>query len=335
MKINVNAFIAVILCAALLSGLWVLSNSRDELETNIWSPHAIYEQVGGSSYVSPELPTYSSRSSSDDVVVKMSPSRTMSRRVSSVPYGLIPSSPYGLIPSSPNGLAASSPHGLITYASSNATYHSFGGGGDMSGGMSGGSFRANPEAMPAAAALSVPSMPNYAMASRSAYVVPQQQADLAAVSAISEAASAYNMPMRSSITSIGGQLYQIGSSGLSIGMSGAGYSIGGRRYAHSIGGSLDTWLQGIVGDTEKGWMDINDGSGINYFDREILEELYLTAIENGELPSGVTWEQFLSWFGTQGGKYAFPMPDGVWFMLVMALAYALLIIYRTKQKKIV
>ena len=110
MKINVNAFIAVILCAALLSGLWVLSNSRDELETNIWSPRAIYEQVGGSSYVSPELPTYSSRSSSDDVVVKMSPSRTMSRRVSSVPYGLIPSSPYGLYP---HPLMALLPHRLM------------------------------------------------------------------------------------------------------------------------------------------------------------------------------------------------------------------------------
>ena len=327
MKINVNAFIAVILCAALLSGLWVLSNSRDELETNIWSPHAIYEQVGGSSYVSPELPSYSSRSSSDDVVVKMSPSRTMSRRVSSVPYGLIPSSPYGLMTSSPNGLAASSPHGLITYASSNATYHSFGGGGDMSGGMSGGSFRANPEAMPAAAALSVPSMPNYAMASRSAYVAPQQQADLAAVSAISEAASAYSMPMRSSITSIGGQLYQIGSSGLTYSTSGSRHSINGRLNAPpTMGGggfSWDNWLQTL--DTEQGLLyTIGDQ---RYYDMDLLKQAFEAAIASGNMP-GVTWEEFLAYINGGQTKHVLVPLGEPWILLLFA---ALLVVIQRRR----
>lgn len=325
MKINVNAFIAVILCAALLSGLWVLSNSRDELETNIWSPRAIYEHVGGSSYVSPELPTYSSRSSSDDVVVKMSPSRTMSRRVSSVPYGLIPSSSYGLITSSPNGLAASSPYGLITYASSNATYHSFGGGGDMSGGMSGGSFRANPEAMPAAAALSVPSMPNYAMASRSAYVAPQQQADLAAVSAISEAASAYSMPMRSSITSIGGQLYQVGSSGLTYSTSGSRHSINGRLNAPPIVGNnpweeWDNWLNGLTGDVL-----IEEKDGVRYYSERLLYELYLSQLDN--LPN-LTWDEFLDYIkGGQTGHVLVPLGEP-WILLLFA---ALLVVIQRRR----
>lgn len=328
MKINVNAFIAVILCAALLSGLWVLSNSRDELETNIWSPRAIYEHVGGSSYVSPELPTYSSRSSSDDVVVKMSPSRTMSRRVSSVPYGLIASSPYGLIPSSSYGLAASSPHGLITYASSNATYHSFGGGGDMSGGMSGGSFRANPEAMPAAAALSVPSMPNYAMASRSAYVAPQQQADLAAVSAISEAASAYDMPMRSSITSIGGQLYQVGSSGLTYSTSGSRHSINGRLNAPPTmgggGASWDNWLQTL--GTEQGLLyTIGDQ---RYYDMDLLKQAFEAAIASGNMP-GVTWDEFLAQYFYADGQNTHFQPLGEpWILLLLA---ALLVVIQRRR----
>lgn len=327
MKINVNAFIAVILCAALLSGLWVLSNSRDELETNIWSPRAIYEHVGGSSYVSPELPTYSSRSSSDDVVVKMSPSRTMSRRVSSVPYGLIPSSSYGLITSSPNGLAASSPHGLITYASSNATYHSFGGGGDMSGGMSGGSFRANPEAMLSAAALSVPSMPNYAMVARgqNAEVL---QGEMAAVSAISSMASAYNMPMRSSITSIGGQLYQVGASGLTYSTSGSRHSINGRLNAPpTMGGdvvSWDKWLQTL--GTEQGWLyTIGDQ---RYYDMDLLKQAFEAAIASGNMP-GVTWEEFLAQYFNADGQNKHFVPLGEpWILLLFA---ALLVVIQRRR----
>lgn len=339
MKINVNAFIAVILCAALLSGLWVLSNSRDELETNIWSPRAIYEQVGGSSYVSPELPSYSSRSSSDDVVVKMSPSRTMSRRVSSVPYGLIPSSPYGLMTSSPNGLAASSPHGLITYASSNATYHSFGGGGDMSGGMSGGSFRANPEAMPAATALSVPSMPNYAMASRSAYVAPQQQADLAAVSAISEAASAYSMPMRSSITSIGGQLYRIGASDLTFGYGQRSFGINSQK---RIGGMADNyigWLsrpemwEEALGSEFSGYS--NGAEGLTM---EQIRELYVACTGDVNFDNEESWNAFWTWLNMQQADKDFqwrllPLGDAIPFILLLCLLYAGVVRYRARKQE--
>lgn len=325
MKINVNAFIAVILCAALLSGLWVLSNSRDELETNIWSPHAIYEQVGGSSYVSPELPTYSSRSSSDDVEVKMSPSRTMSRRVSSVPYGLIPSSSYGLITSSPNGLAASSPHGLITYASSNATYHSFGGGGDMSGGMSGGSFRANPEAMPSAASLSMPSMPNYAMVARgqNAEVL---QGEMAAVSAISSMASAYNMPMRSSFLSQSVSLYQIGASEVA---SGARSSITGRHNAPVTGGGYDAWL-GSLGVGE-GYL-YSDAEGNRYYDMTLLEATFNELKASGNFPDWLTWEYFLTHYFDVEGQDKHRVPLGEPWILLLFVAL-LVVIQRRRLAK--
>lgn len=338
MKINVNAFIAVILCAALLSGLWVLSNSRDELETNIWSPHAIYEQVGGSSYVSPELPTYSSRSSSDDVVVKMSPSRTMSRRVSSVPYGLIPSSSYGLITSSPNGLAASSPHGLITYASSNATYHSFGGGGDMSGGMSGGSFRANPEAMPAATALSVPSMPNYAMASRSAYVAPQQQADLAAVSAISEAASAYSMPMRSSITSIGGQLYRIGASDLTFGYGQRSFGINSQKRI-GIEDNYIGWLSSSSKWEEALGSEFSGYSGgAEGLTKEQIIALYIAVTGDTDFSNQQQWDAFWAWLNMKQADKDFgwrllPLGDAIPFILLLCLLYAGVVRYRARKQE--
>lgn len=316
MRINVNAFIAVVLCTALLGGLWLL-NTRNVLDDGVWNPHDIYNSVGGSEYVSSN--GSSEQSASSGAVLSLSPSRTLSRKASSVPYHLMASSPYSPIASSPYGSITSSP---ISYASSAAQFHSFGGGGDMSGGMSGGSFRANPEAMPLAASLSMPSMPNYAMASRSAYVAPQQQADLAAVSAISEAASAYSMPMRSSITSIGGQLYQIGSSGLTYSNSGSRHSINGRLNAAPIVGNnpWERWLNGLEGDVL-----IEEKDGVRYYSESLLYELYLSQLDN--FPD-LTWAEFLAYInGGQTGHVLVPLGEP-WILLLFA---ALLIVIQRRR----
>ena len=322
MRINVNAFIAVVLCTALLGGLWLL-NTREVLDDGVWNPHDIYNSVGGSEYVSSN--GSSEQSASSGTALSLSPSRTLSRKASSVPYHLMASSPYSPIASSPYNPIISSP---ISYVSSAAQFHSFGGGSDMMGGVAGGSFRANPEAMPAAAALSVPSMPNYAMVTRSAYVAPQQQADLAAVSAISEAASAYSMPMRSSITSIGGQLYQIGSSGLTYSTSGSRHSINGRLNAPPTmgggGASWDNWLQTL--GTEQGLLyTIGDQ---RYYDMDLLKQAFEAAIASGNMP-GVTWDEFLAQYFYADGQNTHFQPLGEpWILLLFA---ALLVVIQRRR----
>ena len=322
MRINVNAFIAVVLCTALLGGLWLL-NTREVLNDGVWNPHDIYNSVGGSEYVSSN--GSSEQSASSGTVLSLSPSRTLSRKASSVPYHLMASSPNNLLASSPYSPIASSP---ISYVSSAAQFHSFGGGGDMMAGAAGGSFRANPEAMPSATSLSIPSMPNYAMASRSAYVAPQQQADLAAVSAISEAASAYDMPMRSSITSIGGQLYQIGSSGLTYSTSGSRHSINGRLNAPPTmgggGASWDNWLQTL--GTEQGLLyTIGDQ---RYYDMDLLKQAFEAAIASGNMP-GVTWDEFLDQYFYADWQNTHFQPLGEpWILLLFA---ALLVVIQRRR----
>jgi hypothetical protein len=109
---------------------------------------------------------------------------------------------------------------------------------------------------------------------------------------------------------------------------GASRGISGKRNAPGMGGNLDNWVQDIIGND--GWV-WTDGT-IDYFDKAKLYQMYLAAIANGDLPEGVTWEEFLSWFGDQSDRYAFPIPSGVWFMCFLALGYGLYIAYRRKQK---
>jgi hypothetical protein len=106
--------------------------------------------------------------------------------------------------------------------------------------------------------------------------------------------------------------------------------IGGRKNAPGMGGNLDNWVQDIIGNENDGWV-CNDGT-IDYFDKAKLYQMYQEAIANGDLPEGITWEEFLSWFGDQSDRYAFPIPSGVWFMCFLALGYGLYIAYRRKQK---
>lgn len=315
MRINVNAFIAVVLCTALLGGLWLL-NTRTVLDDGVWNPHDIYNSVGGSEYVSSN--GSSERSASSGTGLSLSPSRTISHKASSVPYHLMASSPNNLLTSSPYNPITSSP---ISYVSSAAQFHSFGGGSDMMGGAAGGSFRANPEAMPSATSLSMPSMPNYAMVARgqNAEVL---QGEMAAVSAISSMANAYNMPLRSSITSIGGQLYQIGSSGLTYSTSGSRHSINGRLNAAPIVGNnpWERWLNGLTGDVL-----IEEKDGVRYYSESLLYELYLSQLDN--FPD-LTWDEFLAYInGGQTGHVLVPLGEP-WILLLFA---ALLVVIQRRR----
>lgn len=99
----------------------------------------------------------------------------------------------------------------------------------------------------------------------------------------------------------------------------------------SIGGGTNTgfdmWLQGIEGDAF-----LYEYEGVRYYDQELLRAAFEEAIKSGNMP-GLTWEQFLAWFNTQGTnpQYAFPVGD-VWALLGLAMGYVLWMIRRKDAK---
>ena len=289
MRVNVNAFIAVILCTVLLGGLWLLKY-RTTSEDNIWNPDELYGTVGGSSYSTSNMS--SGRSVSSGSSVALPSSRAISRKASSVPYSPIASSPYSPIASSP-----------ISYASSDAQFHSFGGGGAMAG-AAGGSLRANPEAIPSAASLSMPSVPNYAMVARSQNT-EMMQGEVAAVSALTSVAQGANA------------LYSYNG----IGVTALDYGC----YA-----SLGSPLRGIsqrkdvsILDQYSGWL--NDeyaaGGGLSYYQ---LRDLYVQMTGDTDFTNESAWWAFYDWFmskeGTDGFSWSYvPMADAIPFLLVFTL----------------
>jgi hypothetical protein len=252
----------------------------------------------------------SGRSVSSGSSVSLPSSRAISRKASSVPYSPIASSPYSPITSSP-----------ISYASSDAQFHSFGGGGAMSGAV-GGSLRANPEAMPSAASLSMPSMPSYAMVARSQNA-EMMQGEVAAVSAISFMENAYYMPLRSSFISQSANLYQIGAPEVA---NSTRYSVTGRHNAPVTGGGLEAWLNGLgAGD---GFLYV-DGEGNRYYDMDLLQKAFEDAQKNSQFP-GMTWEQFLDEFFDPSGRHNVPVGEPWILLLFVAL---LVVIQRRRLAK--
>lgn len=102
------------------------------------------------------------------------------------------------------------------------------------------------------------------------------------------------------------------------------------RAPGTIGGGTDNgfdmWLQGIEGDAF-----MYEYNGVRYYDQELLRAAFEEAIKSGNMP-GLTWEQFLAWFNTQGEtpQYAFPIGD-IWSLLVLVMLYALWVVRKRKR----
>ena len=105
------------------------------------------------------------------------------------------------------------------------------------------------------------------------------------------------------------------------------------RAPGTIGGGTDNgfdmWLQGIVGDAF-----LYEYEGVRYYDQALLRAAFEEAIKSGNMP-GLTWEEFLEWFNTQGQnpQYAFPIGD-VWSLLVLAIGYLLWMIKKMNMKSL-
>ena len=304
MNKSLNVFLIVLLCFVLYAGVLTSLYTTDDSASQHYQTEytsSIPTGIGAPSV------SFGVGARGNDLTVSMSsrPSRGSVRHLSS--HRLVTSSPNSPIASSPNSLT-SSPNSLITYTSSSQTMKSFGGGSNAAGvSMSSGVVSSNATSSPPSFVSMSSNLP-----SPLAYY-PQSTTSFDGAQ----------------LTFAASSLQEIGASAVSYGAS-APRGISGRRNASSIGGNLDDWIQGLI--NEYGWL-YSDGE-IDYFDKQILENLYKNAIANGQLPSGVSWEQFLSWFGAQSDRYAFPIPSGVWFMCFLALGYGLYIAYRKKQKEV-
>ena len=342
MSKNVNVFIGVLLCAVLCGTFVWLSSSGDE---SSWSPNDIYNEVQGAGSVggyATTSATFSGPSNEGDVALPMSSSSMRARSsykyagaysgAAAMPLTSSPlSSSASLLPSLQGGVGGRQ----ALYTTSSAEIKSFGGGGNggaaMGGAMSNGrsnSGLSNPS-LPGGAGVSISPIA-YSTARRGGMssVAGDDLAMMAAENPVMAMTNAASVGMGNAVYAGMGYttMNYYGTASY-----GAGRGMQGRRNANSIGGNvLNDWIMSLIGNTENGYM-YEDG-GIYYFDENRLRELYNEAIANGDLPSGVTWEQFLSWFEEKSDRYQFPLPDGAWFLCLLALGYTLYIIYRRKKQ---
>lgn len=302
MNKGLNIFLVILLCVVLYIGLLMSFYSSNNSDS--WNPQQGYTMpMGGKSSTSAVSVGVGSTSTGVSI-----PMRSVSRSMrSSRAVSLYAPAQHSSVANTqyPIGGAPSNSVASPMYTTSSATMKSFGGGTNGAVSMSSGVVSSNATSSPTSFVSMSSNLP-----SPLAYY-PQSTTSFDGAQ----------------LTFAASSLQEIGASAVSYGAS-APRGISGRRNASSIGGNLDDWIQGLI--NEYGWL-YSDGE-IDYFDKQILENLYKNAIANGELPEGVSWEMFLSWFGNQSDRYAFPIPSGIWFMCILALGYGLCIAYRRKQK---
>ena len=300
MNKGLNIFLAVLLCVVVYIGLLLSFYSSRNVETS--NPYLGDAKSTRGTYGTYAVSANSMGSNMATISVRSANSIFHHRPV----FSYAPAASMPTYSQSPIGGTLSKSVASPIYTTSSAEFHSFGGGGNTGGvSMSGGAVSGNTTLSPNSYSVSLPNIPSLAY-------YPQSTASFDGV----------NPPFASSLS-----LPEVGTTSVGYGAS-APLGLSGRRNASSMGGNLDEWVQGLI--NQYGWM-YSDGT-IDYFDRQVLEDLYNKAIENGELPVGVTWEMFLSWFDKQSDRYAFPIPSGVWFMCILALGYGLYVAYRRKQK---
>ena len=300
MNKGLNIFLVVLLCVVVYIGLLLSFYSSKNVEAS--NPYLGDIKSTRGTYGTYAVSANSMGSNMATISVRSANSIFHHRPV----FSYAPAASMPAYSQSPIGGTLSKSVASPIYTTSDAEFLSFGGGGNGGGvSMSGGVVSGNTTLSPNSFSVSLPNIPSLAY-------YPQSTVSFDGV----------NPAFASSLS-----LPEIGTTSVGYGAS-APLGLSGRRNASSIGGNLDEWVQGLI--NQYGWM-YSDGT-IDYFDRQVLEDLYNKAIENGELPVGVTWEMFLSWFDKQSDRYAFPISSGVWFMCLLALGYGLYIAYRRKQK---
>ena len=300
-----HIFWVILLCVVSYVGLLISLYSSRESDT--WNPQQGYAiPKGGRASES----AMSVGSNSNGVAVPMT-SHHSSALFSSKGRARKYPTAFPQTPSSFQGGTAGTFSSPISHMSSSQTMKSFGGGG--TGGsvsVSGGSVQSSASSVAPAAGLSV-SMP-----STSLYAYSNKRTS----SSVGNMLSVSNESAVATVASYAG----IGKT-----TSGGPMGVSGRKNATGMGGLLDDWVSGYIDDETNGYMGY-DGY-IYYFDYDVLYQLYLEAIANGQLPSGMTWSAFCDWMKNGNHSYAFPISSGTWFMSILALGYALIIYFKKRK----
>ena len=308
MKIKSNVLFGLIVLICSISGFSLLKRMTREIDE--WRPSDLYSSSSLS-----RRSTYSVVSSGAPASYFGAVPAVSSGSSSMFRHGVVSSyAPAVSVSNSQLPIAGTASYGQspIAYSqrlhtTSSAEFRSFGGGGNVGGvSVSGGQVKSSTSSVASASGLSV-SMP-----STSVYAYNTNRNGLSATDVMASVSGDIAMASSQAYAGIGNTTR----------------GIGGRKNAPSVGGNLDKWVQDIIGND--GWV-WTDGT-IDYFDKAKLYQMYLAAIANGDLPERISWEEFLSWFGGQSDRYAFPIPSGVWFMCFLALGYGLYVAYRRKQK---
>ena len=310
MKLKLSVFIGVVLCLVLMGLYGVLSRMFDSRDG--WRPNDVYSLVGGSSYSTVSYSSSSSQFGGAGVpAVSVRRGGSFSRRAVAPAFSYAPASA-PTYSQSPIGGTPSNSVASPVYTTSSATMKSFGGGNISSSAFASAANGASPAsaATPVAASVGMPSVNMPVAAYGNTRLNTNELAALMSGDVALSTASAY--------------------AGIGNTTAGGPMGIRGRRNAPGLGDNLlDSWIQSLIGN--EGWNYNIDG--IDYFDYNTLRQMYEEAIENGDLPLGTTWEQFLSWFGLQSNRYAFPISDGIWFLCIVAMGYAVYVYSRKKQLK--
>ena len=305
MKIKSNVLFGLIVLICSISGFSLLKRMTREIDE--WRPSDLYSSSNLSRRSTFSVVSSAPASYSSAVATVSSGSGSVFRHHGASLYAPALSVSNSQLPMPGTASYGQSPiaYGQRLHTTSSAEFRSFGGGGNAGGvSMSGGSVKSSNSSVATASGLNV-SMPSTSM-----YAYNSNRSS----------ASDIMSSMSGDIAMASAQAY--------AGIGNTTKGIAGRKNAPGMGGNLDNWVQDIIGND--GWV-WTDGT-IDYFDKAKLYQMYQEAIANGDLPEGVTWEEFLSWFGDQSDRYAFPIPSGVWFMCFLALGYGLYIAYRRKQK---
>ena len=305
MKIKSNVLFGLIVLICSISGFSLLKRMTREIDE--WRPSDLYSSSNLSRRSTFSVVASAPASYSSAVATVSSGSGSMFRHHGASLYAPALSVSNSQLPIAGTASYGQSPiaYNQRLHTTSSAEFRSFGGGDNVGGvSMSGGSVKSSNSSVATASGLSV-SMP-----STSVYAYNTNRSSVSDV-----------------MSSVSGDIAMTSSQAYA-GIGNTTRGVGGRKNAPGMGGNLDNWVQDIIGND--GWV-WSDGT-IDYFDKAKLYQMYLDAIANGDLPEGITWEEFLSWFGDQSDRYAFPIPSGVWFMCFLALGYGLYIAYRRKQK---
>ena len=352
MSKNVNVFIGVLLCAVLCGTFVWLSSSGDE---SSWSPNDIYNEVQGTGSVggyATTSATFSGPSNEGGVALPMS-SSSMRARTSYKYAGAYSGAATTPLTSNLSPLTYGAAPGAGLHLTSSAEIKSFGGGGNGGAAM-GGAMRSSssPNSLIASSPITSISPIAYSTARRGGMssAAGDDLAMMAAENPVMALSNTASVGMGNGFYGAYSVMdYSSASYAEYTGMFGGGSRMGvrGRQNAGpntNGGNSYDQWLQWLA---KLGFNFGTQGEGNTYtFDGEQAYNAFLVWFKatygydydpnNTLTPPEFTFEQWLSWFTSNGGTHGYLYGNESWTfqfvpvgdivpLLLLALLYVLFV----------